>query len=110
MGQIHANAWLVASVDLLAKADLQAMVRSLPGEFAPYPQDALKTCDAMRAYITLARRYFYQDRVLKGKISNLVEKARPVHQRPAQVQREPQESLCEITAAEVNEYLRQSSQ
>lgn len=110
MGQIHANAWLIASVDRLAKADLQAMVRSLPGEFAPYPRVALKTCDAMRAYITLARRYYYQDRVLKGKISELSIRAKPVHQRPATVQCEPEASLCEITAAEVNEFLRETSQ
>lgn len=110
MGQIHANAWLVASVDRMVKADLRALVQSLPGEFAPYPRGALKTCDAMRAYIILARRYFYQDRLLKRQISDLLEKSKPAPRRPTAVRRESGQSLCKISAAEVNEFLRQISQ
>lgn len=106
MGQIHARAWLVASVDRMKKDDLQSLVQSLPGDFAPYPRDALKTCDAMRAYITLARRYYYQDHELKRRLAQALERAKPVHLRPVSVGRAPGKSLCSITASECNDWLR----
>ena len=99
------TAWLLAPVDRMKKADLQSLVDELPGDFRPYPRDALKTCDAMRAFITLARSKYWDRAEYIRRIKSL-EGQRGLgssrrHTKPSEG------GLCRVPAADVNKMLRE---
>ena len=96
------NAWLLASIDRMKKADLLALIAAMPGPYAPYPRGAIKTCDAARAYLTLARQMHWEvlSRSHGGSFSGGDHKA--------QHRSRPQsENMCEVPASEVNAMLRE---
>lgn len=101
------KAWLLAPIDRMPKAGLCGLIDQLPGDLRPYPPGALTTCDAMRAFLTLARGYYWQDKALKREIARLsAPTSGSTVRRPGCVPASLA-SLCEVPASEVNEFLRQ---
>jgi len=89
--------WLLPPlVDTVKKADLEAMLASVPEKYSD-PAAAPVTKVELRAEIRAARDRYWQDKAD-------AKAARPAREAP----RSPVESHCEISAREVNAWLRES--
>ncbi|MGC3938294.1 hypothetical protein ACOTTU_10870 [Roseobacter sp. EG26] len=105
MSKVDSKSWLIASVDRMRKAELEVLVASLPGDLSPFPRRALKTCDAMRAFITLARRFYYQDLELKPQIRTLQKQDNSNVNANREPINKPTIPICETNADQANDWL-----